>query len=175
MKITERIFGGACIIEMQGREDLRGGMSVSFDTDCLLSAGIAFVPKEQRIYRMPRAGTFFGIHYQDESCPQAKLVSLIQGRGLDYIVDLRKNSPTYKRWEVRELCGGDMKAVYIPCGFGHAFLSLEDDTVQLFTADEHFVKGCARQLNHKDPQIGLELPDTEIILSDADRNAPYLT
>ena len=123
---------------------------------------------------MPSKGTFFGIHYQNGSFPQAKLVSVLQGRGLDYIIDLRRDSPTYEQYRVSELCGCVPKAVYIPSGFGHAFLSLEDDTVQLFCVNEYFRSELSGIVNYKDPGIGLKLPFEELIISEKDLQAGYL-
>ena len=62
-----------------------------------------FKARETRIYSMPQEGTFFGIHYRDEGDPMTKFVTVIKGRGLDYVIDLRKESPTYLEWESIEL------------------------------------------------------------------------
>ena len=69
--------------------------------------------KETRIYSMPKEGTFFGIHYREESDPMTKYVTVIKGRGMDYIVDLRKESTTYLRWESIELSEDNALAVLI--------------------------------------------------------------
>jgi dTDP-4-dehydrorhamnose 3,5-epimerase len=174
MMIIDSIFEEVKILELSRREDSRGIMSVTYHEKDLSEIGIDFKVKEYRVYTMPTKGIFFGIHYQTSDYPQAKLVSVIQGKGLDYIVDLRPESKTYKQWKVIELCADNAKAVYIPDGFGHAFLSMEDNTIQQFEIDEYFIEDCAKQINYKDPGIGLRLPLKNIILSDYDRNAPYI-
>lgn len=168
MTITERIFDRCFIAELDVREDVRGEMQ-RLDL-CELDDG--FVIKEQRIYKMPKKGTFFGIHFQDTALPQAKLVSVIKGRGIDYIVDLRRDSPTYKQYRFIELCGDDCTAVYIAAGFGHGFLSLEDDTIQLFSVNEYFSPKYSRVIDHK--CIRLTFPFEDIIISESDKTAPFL-
>ena len=133
-----------------------------------------FEIKETRVYTMPQKGTFFGIHYSDEATPFSKLVSVVQGRGMDYLVDLRKESPTYLKWEAVELNADNALTVLVPAGIGHAFLSLEDNTIQLFAINKSGKDGHSKQINYADPQIGLklEIPITQI--SDYDANAPFL-
>ncbi len=170
MQLIETIFGEAKVFRCDGRRDVRGGMSVVYSCDDIGG----FTVKEQRVYTMPRKGTFFGIHFQDGEHPQGKLVTLLRGSGVDYVVDLRRKSPTYKRWRAVELSAENGLLVYIPAGFGHAFYSTSDDTVQLFSADEYFGSG-AKSINYRDESIGLVLPGEAAAISEADRNAPYLS
>lgn len=120
-----RIFDKVKLLELSHREDSRGVMRITYNEKDLFELGISFKMKEYRVYTMPMSGTFFGIHYQESDFPQAKIVSVIQGKGLDYIVDLRPDSKSYKQWKVIELSADNARAVYIPEGYGHAFLSLE--------------------------------------------------
>lgn len=175
MRILDSFFDNVYVLEPLTKTDNRGTMIASFNKDDIRKLNIDFEIKEQRIYKMPKAGTFFGIHYQDMTHPQAKLVSVIRGKGLDYIVDLRKDSVTYKEWRMVELNDKEPKAIYIPAGYGHAFLSVKDNTIQMFAVNEYFIDGCARQINYKDPEIGLKLPINSVILSEYDKNAPFLS
>lgn len=174
LKIVDRFFGDACVLEFTGRDDERGSMKVTFSQEELSNLPIDFHIVEQRIYSMPMAGTFFGIHFQHISHPQAKLVSVIQGQGMDYVVDLRQDSPTFRQWKAVPLNGVSPRAVYIPAGFGHAFLSMKDNTIQLFAVNASFAEGCAGKIHYLDEKIGLQLPISKPILSDADRAAPKL-
>ena len=97
MKIKE-IFGKAKIYKLHTRVDNRGSLAYVFDENT-----VDFEARETRIYSMPKEGTFFGIHYREESSPMTKFVTVIRGRGLDYIIDLREESPTYLEWESIEL------------------------------------------------------------------------
>ena len=80
----------------------------------------------------------------------------------------------YKKWIAIELKGGDNQHIYIPQGYGHAFLSLEDDTIQIFTVSEHFYKNESMRIRFDDQQIKLSVPIEIIAMSDFDRKAPYL-
>ena len=174
LKLIERIFEQCMLIELVTRDDVRGNMEISYNEDDLKEITGGFSVKGHRIYRMPHKHTFFGIHFQKGSFPQSKLVSVLQGSAMDFVVDLRRDSVTYRQSRCIELCGSKPTAVYIPAGFGHAFLSLEDDTVQLFSVNEYFRGELTGVINCKDPSIGLKLPFENIIMSEKDRQAGYL-
>lgn len=173
MKVIERFFGGACVLELNSRNDCRGNMK-NISPGEAEEAVPGFLIREQRVYTIPEIHTFFGIHFQDMQYPQAKLITVFHGSGLDYVIDLRKGSDSYRQWKTVELSAEKPLAVYIPAGFGHAFLSLEKDTVQFFAADQPFVKGCAKRIHYQDPDIGLILPCDHPVLSEEDRQAPLL-
>ena len=174
MEIGRDVFNVAKIIQLDSHIDNRGKMTVMTSEDAFKALGISFDQKETRIYAMEKKGTFFGIHYRDAEAPMAKLVSVIQGRGMDYLIDLRKDSPTYLKWESIELSPENGKAVYIPAGIGHGFISLEKDTIQLFTIDTSGKGGLSKRLNYKEPRIGLTFPIEIEEISDYDTSAPYL-
>jgi len=174
LKIVNRFFDDVCVLDLSIRNDHRGSMRVTFSQSEISRIPVDFQIAEQRIYTIPDAGTFFGIHFQDTAHPQAKLVSVIQGEGIDYVVDLRPDSATFRQWKAVLLNGIAPQAVYIPAGFGHAFLSTKDNTIQLFAVNEQFVDGCMRRIHYLDEDIGLQLPVSNPVLSDADRAAPTL-
>ena len=172
MKIIERIFDDVLVIENPHRTDCRGNVSI-LGADGLTALN-SFVIKEQRIYTMPKAHTFFGIHFQNEPFPQAKLITVIQGAGLDYAVDLRKGSNTFAQWRCVRLSAENALSVYIPAGFGHAFLSTSDDVIMLYQTDFHGGNGYTGRLNYKEPAIGLKLPIPITEIADYDVEAPFL-
>ena len=174
MQILDTMFPDVKIVFFDRKTDSRGSMEITLDTTRLSACGIAFRCKEQRIYHIPKKGTFFGIHFQMGSHPQAKLIHLLSGRGMDYIIDLQRDSATYRKWIAVELSGDDNKCVYIPEGYGHAFMSLEDNTTQQFSVSEHFFLGESGVVRFDDPQIGLTLPIEITAISQQDMNAPYL-
>ena len=123
MKITKRLFDEVLVLEPPVRADRRGTMA-DFSPEMIRTV---LPDKEwilQRIYTMPERHTFFGIHFQKDPYPQAKLISVLQGKGLDYVVDLRPGAETFAQWQSVELDSAQPVLVYIPSGFGHAFLSL---------------------------------------------------
>lgn len=174
MQVIDTKFEDVIILVSEKNRDARGTMEVTFDVSKLADMGMDFQCKEQRIYYAEKKGTFYGIHFQAGKHPQKKIIHLMSGRGMDYIVDLRKESLTYKEWIAVELVGGDNQYVYIPQGYGHAFLALEDNTTQLFTINEHFYEEEAKAIRYDDPQIGLEFPVEITVMSDKDRNASVL-
>lgn len=172
MKLLEQLFDQVLVFRPEERKDCRGSMEVLYAEENFAEYAPDFHITEQRIYSIPKAGTFFGIHYQSA---QAKLISVIQGRGMDYIVDLRRDSPTFRAWNSMELCGNVPKLVYLPEGFGHGFLTLEENTIQLFAVNLPFDQGIGQIIHYQDPTIGLQFPMEPQIMSDYDRNAPFLT
>ena len=168
--MIKEIFVKVKIFRLRLRVDNRGLLTYVFDEN-----SNDFKQKETRIYSMPEEGAFFGIHYREESNPMTKFVTVIKGRGLDYIVDLRKESPTYLQWKSIELSADNALAVLIPAGFGHAFISLQNDTIQLYSADRKGDAAHSKHINYKDPKIGLKLPIPITEISDYDLNAPFIS
>ncbi len=171
MKIIEKIFDSVLLLQPDAREDSRGTMQVFFSKKTMTELPDGFNITEQRIYKIPHKHTFFGIHYQKSPAARGKLISVVQGKALDYIVDLRPDSKTYKQYKSFELNAETPLLVFIPAGFGHGFLTLEDNTIQAFAIDIDFEKDSSGIVNYKDPVIGLKLPVEDIIISDYDKNA----
>jgi dTDP-4-dehydrorhamnose 3,5-epimerase len=119
-------------------------------------------------------GVLRGIHLQNHPFSQAKLVRCIRGTVLDIAVDLRKNSPTYKKWVSVELSQDNHRQFLIPRGFGHAFLTLTDDVEFLYKADQYYNPESDRSILWNDPEIGIDWPIKNPILSSKDANAPLL-
>ena len=168
--LMKEIYGKVKIYRLHTRIDNRGSLAYVFDENT-----VDFKALETRIYSMPKEGTFFGIHYREESSPMMKFVTVIKGRGMDYVIDLRKESPTYLQWESIELSEANALVVLIPAGFGHAFISLQNDTIQFYSVDRSGSDARSSHLNYKDPGIGLKLPITVSEISDYDINAPYVS
>ena len=168
--VVKELFGKVKIYRLHTRVDNRGSLAYVFDESI-----DDFKARETRIYSMPKEGIFFGIHYRDERAPMTKFVTVIKGRGLDYIIDLRKESPTYLEWESIELSEENALAVLIPAGFGHAFISLQNNTIQLYSVDRSGDGAHSKQINYKDLKIGLKLPVPISEISDYDLSAPFVS
>ncbi len=123
-----------------------------------------------------RSGTLRGIHFQTEPMAQAKLVRCIRGRALDVAVDLRRSSPSFKRWFATELSPVNRRQLYVPAGFGHAFLTLETDTEMLYSVSRLYSKPHDAALRWNDPDIAIDWPisPADVILSEKDAAAPFL-
>ena len=166
--LIKEIFGKVKIYQIHTRVDNRGSMAYVYDENI-----DDFKALETRIYSMPKEGTFFGIHYREESSPMTKFVTVIKGRGMDYVIDLRKESPTYLQWESIELSEENAIAVLVPAGIGHAFISLQNDTMQFYSVDRSGNDALSDRINYKDPKIGLKLPIPVSEISDYDLSAPF--
>ena len=105
---------------------------------------------------------------------QSKLVRCTRGAIMDVVVDLRKKSPTYKRWIAVELSPENMRQLFIPRGFGHGFVALTDDCELQYKVDNYYSKECDRSILWNDPEIGVEWGVENPILSQKDSNAPAL-
>ena len=168
--VIKELFGRVKLYQLYTRLDNRGSLAYVFDENI-----DDFKALETRIYSMPKEGTFFGIHYRDESDPMTKFVTVIKGRGLDYVIDLRKESPTYLQWESIELSEENAFAVLIPAGFGHAFISLQNNTIQLYSVDRIGDDAHSKHINYKDSKIALKLPVPISEISEYDLSAPFVS
>ena len=120
-------------------------------------------------------GVLRGIHYQDTTAPMSKLVRCALGSILDVAVDLRAGSPTFGRWVAEELNAENMHQLYVPVGFGHAFLTLSESADVEYKCGGYYAPGAEGSVIWNDPEIGISWPNSEPTLSDRDRRAPSLS
>lgn len=122
-----------------------------------------------------RRGVVRGVHYTATPEGDAKYVHCPYGQVLDLVVDIREGSPTFGTWDAVVLDPVDCRAVYLPPGVGHAFVSLRDDSVMSYLLAASYAPAYERALSVLDPELALPLPDDiEPILSARDRAAPTL-
>ena len=156
--------------------DDRGWFSEIFHEKRLRDLGITcrFVQDNQAISR--RAGTLRGLHFQLPPAAQAKLVSVLRGRILDVAVDIRRGSPTFGKHVSTELSAENGRQLYIPVGFAHGYLTLEDDVVLMYKVSDYYAPAYDSGICWNDPDIAIPWPfkDTDIIASDKDRRLPLL-
>jgi len=122
-------------------------------------------------------GVLRGLHYQLPPFAQSKLVRVIRGRVIDVAVDIRKGSPTFGKYVAVELSGENKRQLFVPRGFAHGFVVLEDETIFTYKVDNYYAPECDRGIAYDDPQIGIRwpLPAQELILSEKDRRQPKLS
>lgn len=133
----------------------------------------------QSNHSVSRRGVVRGIHYADVPPSQAKYVYCPSGALLDIVIDIRVGSPTFGQWESVRLDAKDFHALYVPEGFGHAFVALETETAIAYLCTEGYNPGGEHGINPLDPALGLPWrdalgDDTEPVLSDKDLVAPTL-
>ena len=147
---------GAYLVNCFHAGDSRGGFTKCFEKDIFRDAGIEFQLNET-FASCSAKDVIRGLHFQTNS-PQAKLVTVVSGRAWDVIVDLRPDSPTFRKWEARELSAENHLGFYVPRGFAHGFASLEDGTVMLYQCDGKYDPETDTGIRFDDPQIGIRWP-----------------
>ena len=125
---------------------------------------------------LSKFGTLRGIHFQKKPYQQSKLVRVIKGKIQDIAVDLRLGSPTYKKYVSVILDDKDKKQIFIPKGFGHAFLVLSELAIVSYKVDNLYNPDFDSGIKFDDPTINIswELDIKKIIISNKDKNLPYL-
>ena len=118
-----------------------------------------------------------GLHYQLDPAAQGKLVRVVVGEVFDVAVDIRNGSPYFGKWVGQMLSAENGKSMYVPPGFAHGFCVLSDLAVFHYKCTTYYSKENERGLLWNDPDIGIEWPvlDSEVVLSDKDKNAPTLS
>jgi dTDP-4-dehydrorhamnose 3,5-epimerase len=174
MRFVHAPLSGAWVIELERIEDERGWFARSFDPDEFQAHGVDPVIAQCNVSFNPGAGTLRGLHYQAEPHGESKLVRCVRGAIFDVAVDLRPDSPTYKRWHGVELSGANRLAYYIPVGLAHGFQTLTDDCEVLYQMGHRYVPESARGVRFDDPAFAIEWPpvDGERLISDKDRSYP---
>ena len=115
-----------------------------------------------------------GLHFQYEPAGIGKLISVTRGRILDVAADIRPGSPTYKKWVSAELSGENGSMLFVPPGFAHGFCALEDECFVNYMMTGEFSPAHDAGVRWNDPEIGVEWPITDPILSQKDSNLPFL-
>jgi len=164
------------LIGPKRHKDARGWFGETFHEQRLRNIGITsrFVQDNQSSSK--RAGTLRGLHFQLSPAAQAKLVSVLQGRVLDVAVDVRRGSPTYGKHIATELSAESGHQLYIPVGFAHGFLTLEDNVVIMYKVSDYYAPALDSGIRWDDPEIAISWPckDADMIISDKDRRLPLL-
>ena len=177
MKLIKTEIEGVYIVEPQVFGDERGWFMETYSKIKTPEIDCEFVQDNQSYSK--EKGTLRGIHFQRGEHAQAKLVRCVRGTVLDVAVDLREGSPTYKKWVAVELSAENKRQLFIPRGFGHAFLTLTEDVEFVYKADNYYNAESDGGVAYNDPEIGVAWPfekygiDT-VILSDKDKKQPNL-
>jgi len=174
MKVERTKIKEVLIIEPDIFEDARGWFTESYNKEKLKKLGIDIDFVQDNHSFSKTKGTLRGLHFQNNPHPQAKLTTCTRGAVLDVAVDLRKNSPTYKKWIAVELTEKNKKQLLVPQGFAHGFITLVDNTEFQYKLDNHYNKESDRSIRFNDPEIGVNWENENPVLSEKDKNAPFL-
>ena len=195
MIFKETKLKGAYLIEIEPIEDERGFFARSFCRNELKAHEIDMKIAQCNISYNRRKGTLRGMHYQAVPYQEGKIVSCTRGSIYDVIIDLRDDSSTYCKWIAVELSAVDSKEpavssdlsthrspltahykmLYIPKGFAHGFLTLEDNTEVFYHMSEFYAPGYGRGVRWNDPAFGIEWPENVSVISNQDKSFPDFT
>lgn len=175
MKMKSLELDGVKLFEPTVFEDYRGYYIESYSARTMKNEfGIETVFVQDNHSKTVKAGTIRGIHFQINPKPQIKLVRCTRGKIFDVVVDLRKDSPTFKKWLSVELSEDNKKQIWIPSGFGHGFLSLVDNCEVQYKVTEFYEPEYDRAIRWNDEEIGIKWGIENPIVSQKDTNAPLL-
>jgi dTDP-4-dehydrorhamnose 3,5-epimerase len=163
---------GVLILRREVHGDERGFFMETYREESLAAAGIRERWVQDNHARSAR-GVLRGMHFSVDP-GQAKLVRCARGRVLDVVVDVRRGSPTFGRWEGVELDDLAGRQIYVPRGFAHGYYVLSEVADVVYKCSEYYDPAKERSIAWDDPDVGIEWPGGERLLSDRDRRAPRL-
>jgi dTDP-4-dehydrorhamnose 3,5-epimerase len=165
-------LSGVLLLEPRVFRDSRGFFAETWHRERYAQLGIGAHFVQDNV-SFSRRGVLRGLHYQNPSA-QGKLVSVLQGEVFDVAVDLRRGSPTFARWVGIELSAENLRQLWIPEGFAHGFVVTSETALFSYKCTEFYRPEHERSLRWNDPEIGIEWPVPEPVLSPKDAEAPLL-
>jgi dTDP-4-dehydrorhamnose 3,5-epimerase len=165
-------LGDACLVDLEPHLDERGFFARSFCERELAERGLPSRFPQCNLSRNTRVGTLRGMHFQDGPVSEAKIVRAVRGAVYDVIVDIRPESATFARWYGVELSAETGKALFVPGGFAHGFVTLADATDVFYHMSEFFRPEGARGFRWNDPRFGIRWPRLPSVISDRDATYP---
>ena len=174
MEIIEKVLTDAFVIKPRVFKDDRGYFYESFNEKVFESlTGIKpnFIQDNQSY---SSKGTLRGLHFQKGDAAQAKLVKVTKGSAYDVAVDMRPGSPTFKKWYGVELTEENHLQFFIPRGFAHAFVALEDNTIFQYKVDNYYSSVYDGGVIWNDEELAITWPKLKLELSEKDKNLPKL-
>jgi dTDP-4-dehydrorhamnose 3,5-epimerase len=168
MKFHASPIEGVFLIEQEARGDERGFFARVFCEKEFAAAGL-----ETRYVQMNNSlsaskGTLRGMHYQLAPAAEVKVVRCVRGRLFDVALDLREGSPTFGKYFGAELTAENRRLMYVPRGFAHGFLTLEENTEAIYLVSDFYAAERERGVRWNDPRFGIRWPATPEVLSDKD-------
>jgi dTDP-4-dehydrorhamnose 3,5-epimerase len=175
MQVTAMDIPGLLVIEPKVFGDERGFFVESYNKGRYQEAGVNVEFVQDNLSKSKK-GVLRGLHYQAPPFAQGKLVTVLAGAVLDVAVDIREGSPTYGQYAMVELTAENKKQFWIPAGFAHGFLTLEDDTLFAYKCTNVYSSEHDRGVKFDDPVIGIQWPDLgeELTISEKDQKQPLL-
>ncbi|HET8629275.1 MAG TPA: dTDP-4-dehydrorhamnose 3,5-epimerase [Thermomicrobiales bacterium] len=172
MRFTQTALEGVYLIGVEPIEDERGFFARTWCRREFGQRGLVADFVQCNVSYNRARGTLRGMHYQAPPHEETKVVSCIRGAIYDVVVDLRPESPTYRRWIGAELTEHNRDALYVPAGCAHGFQTLADDSEVFYQISAYYAPEAARGVRWDDPAFGIRWPEPPRAMSERDRSYP---
>lgn len=163
---------GAWLVDLERHEDDRGYFARTWCSREFADQGLESSVVQCSLSYNRTSGTLRGMHWQAAPHEEAKLVRCVRGAIWDVIIDMRPGSPSYTQHYGVELSAATGRALYVPRGFAHGFVTLEDDTEVFYQMTEFYAPDSSRGVRWDDPAFGIEWPVADPILNERDATYP---
>ncbi len=171
MTIIERKFKGVFEIQLEAQEDKRGFFMRAYDAQLFEKYKIHRGWVQENHSLSAEKGVIRGMHFQFPPHSETKLIRVINGKIFDVFIDLRKDSLTFGQWDSILLSADNKKMIYIPKGFAHGFCTLTENCEILYKMDNYYALNSEGIIRWDDPDLGIDWPVNNPILSEKDLNA----
>jgi dTDP-4-dehydrorhamnose 3,5-epimerase len=172
MRFTKTCIPGATVIEPSPHQDERGRFFRAWCTREFAEHGLNFTAVQANMGFSKVKGTTRGMHLQVAPAIEAKLVRCTRGSMFDVVLDLRPESPSYRKWYGVELSAENGRMLFIPENCAHGYQTLEDDTEMHYMTSAYYTPDAARGARFDDPAFAIQWPLAATVVSDQDRNWP---
>jgi len=174
MLFTQTRVSGAFVVDLDRHEDERGFFARSWCQREFQAHGLDPCVAQCNVSYNHFAGTLRGIHFQAHPHEEAKLVRCTKGAIYDVVVDLRQRSETFRQHDGVVLSEDNHRALYVPEGCGHGFLTLTDKSEVFYQMSQYYEPTAGRGLRWNDPSLGIQWPEAVRVISERDRTYPDL-
>jgi dTDP-4-dehydrorhamnose 3,5-epimerase len=174
MKFSRTKLDGLFLIELELREDERGFLARTYCDGEFAAHGLNTRWAQCNLTLTKKQGMLRGMHFQAEPKPEIKLIRCAAGAIFDVLVDVRRDSANFGKWEGFELTAENRRMLYVPGGFAHGFQCLTDNCEVFYQMSDYYHSELARGVRWNDPHVGINWPIGNPTLSERDRNLPLL-
>jgi dTDP-4-dehydrorhamnose 3,5-epimerase len=174
MKFQKTTLPGVWLIDLELRTDERGFLTRTYCETEFSELGLNTRWPQNNLTLTKKRGMVRGMHFQAEPKPEVKLIRCTGGAICDVLVDVRRDSATFGRWQSFELTGENRRTLYVPAGIAHGFQCLADNAEVVYHMSEFYYPDLARGIRWNDPQVGIRWPLAEQLLSERDQALPLL-
>lgn len=172
MNFTKTPLAGAYVIELERRNDERGFFARTWCADEFAEQGLKTNLVQQNMSLTIKKGTLRGMHFQKTPHAETKVVRCTRGAIYDVIIDLRPDSPTHRQWFGIKITSVDYNMVYVPEGFAHGFVTLEDHSEVSYLVTAFYTPEADSGVRYNDPAFNIQWPIPIVSVSDKDASFP---